>query len=146
MEQMAAARQQKIERYRARKALEKKQEVVVDVMAQKVVPLLCHHWLQELSAVLSNVEPGQKADEDVVRQHTLTLVRIWICKAQESLDSIGQEVELLQRFERARMDPPPARKADPLPVSGREGFKPFVITKDMLKVGRMPKAWFGKVL
>ena len=86
--------------------------------------------------MLSNVEPGQNADEDIVRQHTLTLVRIWVYKAQETLDSVGREIELLQGFERARTDPsPPARKADPLPVSGR-GFKPFVITKDMLKVGR----------
>ena len=95
--------------------------------------------------MLSNVEPGQNADEDVVRQHTLTLVRIWICKAQESLDSIEQEVELLERFERARMDPsPPARKADPLPASGKEGFKPFVITKDMLKVGRGLRLGLGR--
>lgn len=98
--------------------------------------------------MLSSVEPGKNADEDIVRQHTVTLVRIWVCKAQESLDSIEQEMELLQAFERVKMDPtPPTRKADPLPVAGR-GFKPFVITKDMLKVetGRgVVEALFGKV-
>ena len=92
--------------------------------------------MQELSAVLSNVQPGQNADEDIIRQHTLTLVRIWVCKAQETLDSIEQEVELLQGFEKIKMDPSlSARKPDSLPTSGT-GFKPFVITKDMLKVER----------
>lgn len=84
--------------------------------------------------MLSSVVAGQDADEDIVRQHTVTLVNLWVCKAQDNLDSIEQEMELLHGFERLKQEePPPTGKAGPLPAIGR-GFKPFVITKDMLKV------------
>ena len=78
----------------------------------------------------------------MIREHILTLLKLWVYKALDNLNSIKQEIDLLRQMELVKQDlpvgsvMPPAEKSTRPPQRGP--IKPFVITKDMLKVCAQP--------
>ena len=78
------------------------------------------------------MSPQHRVDEEVLRDHALSLLRLWVYRCQDHVRSIDQEVELLEGMrkrggakgsETAPLDPPRLIKP----------FKPVVITKEMLQ-------------
>ncbi|XP_029964553.1 immunoglobulin-binding protein 1 [Salarias fasciatus] len=99
---MAAQRQAKIERYRQKKELEAK-----------------------LSDARRAVDTGQ-ADEEVQRDFYLLSVRRWITVGLEEVESIDQELEILEKMgglQHGPRQPPPTRPP----------MKPFILTKDAMQ-------------
>ncbi|KAK5865290.1 hypothetical protein PBY51_016465 [Eleginops maclovinus] len=101
---MAAQRQAKIERYRQRKDLEAR-----------------------LSDVRRAVDSGQ-ADDEVTRDFYLLNVRRWIAVCLEEIESIDQEVEILQKMDGLKQG---ASKQPAQPA--RPPMKPFILTKDAVQ-------------
>ncbi|CAN9514538.1 unnamed protein product [Ophioblennius macclurei] len=98
---MAAQRQAKIERYRQKKELEAR-----------------------LSDVRRAVETGQ-ADEEVQRDFYLLNIRRWITVGLEEIESIDQELEILEKMDVLK------HSARPQPT--RPPMKPFILTKDAMQ-------------
>lgn len=98
---MAAQRQAKIERYRQKKELEAR-----------------------LSDVRRAVESGQ-SDDEVSRDFYLLNVRRWVAMCLEEIESIDQEVEILDGLKQGAAKPP----AQP----ARPPMKPFILTKDAVQ-------------
>ncbi|KAM9850137.1 immunoglobulin-binding protein 1 [Aulostomus maculatus] len=101
---MAAQRQAKIERYRQKKELEAR-----------------------LSEVKRAVDSGQ-ADDEVSRDFYLLNVRRWVTVSLEEVESIDQELEILQR-----MDVLKQGAAVPEQRPARPPMKPFILTKDAMQ-------------
>ncbi|XP_054453466.1 immunoglobulin-binding protein 1 [Anoplopoma fimbria] len=101
---MAAQRQAKIERYRQRKELEAR-----------------------LSDVREAVESGQ-ADDEVSRDFYLLNVRRWVTVCLEEIESIDQEVEILEK-----MDGLKQHAANQPAQPARPPMKPFILTKDAVQ-------------
>ncbi|XP_068596617.1 immunoglobulin-binding protein 1 [Brachionichthys hirsutus] len=101
---LAAKRQAKIERFRQKKELERR-----------------------LSDVKRAVDGGQ-ADDEVCRDFYLLNVKRWIALSLEEVESIEQEVEILDKMDA----PKPGGALQPEPP-GRPAFKPFVLTKDQVQ-------------
>ncbi|XP_031734272.1 immunoglobulin-binding protein 1 isoform X1 [Anarrhichthys ocellatus] len=101
---MAAQRQAKIERYRQRKELEAR-----------------------LSDVRRAVDSGQ-ADDEVSRDFYNLNVRRWVAVCLEEIESIDQEVEILQNMDGLKQG---AAKQPVQPV--RPPMKPFILTKDAVQ-------------
>ncbi|XP_047441305.1 immunoglobulin-binding protein 1 [Mugil cephalus] len=101
---MATQRQAKIERYRRKKELEAK-----------------------LSDVRKAVDSGQ-ADDEVIREFYLLSVRRWIAVCLEEMESIDQEIEILQKMDVLKHS---AAKQPAQPA--RPPMKPFVLTKDAVQ-------------
>ena len=62
----------------------------------------------------------------------MTLLKLWVFKVQDRLASIEQEMELLEGM--AKMKVGGVKEAGPPRESQQQPMKPFVITKDMIKV------------
>ncbi|KAM6923491.1 immunoglobulin-binding protein 1 [Xenentodon cancila] len=101
---MAAKRQAKIERYRQRKELEAK-----------------------LADVRRVVESGQ-ADDEISRDFYLLNIRRWITVSLEELESIDQEMEIVQN-----MDVLKQGTAQQPAQTTRPPMKPFILTKDAVQ-------------
>ena len=71
----------------------------------------------------------------------MTLLKLWIYKSHDQLNSIGQEIELLEGMKQVKQD-----LSGGAVTSGtsRPPIKPFVITKDMLKV-HMTHHWYTRL-
>jgi len=81
---------------------------------------------------------GHNADDETVRNHTLTLLRLWAIRCHDNIVSIDQEVPLLREMERRRGNggglqaEASARGASP--PRATKPWKPIVITREMLQV------------
>ena len=74
-------------------------------------------------------------DEETLREHTLTLLKLWVYKSLDNLQSVRQEIDLLQQMKVVKQDLPAGAMATPIDKRPLPPpMKPFVITKDMLKV------------
>ena len=62
----------------------------------------------------------------------MTLLKLWVIKVQNTLTSIDQEMELLEGVAKMRVGG--AKEVGPPRESQRQPMKPFVITKDTMKV------------
>ncbi|XP_072532771.1 immunoglobulin-binding protein 1 [Salminus brasiliensis] len=100
---MATQRQAKIERFKQRKEAEAK--------------------LAELRTAVD----GGSADDEVLREFYLLQVRRWITIAIEEIDSINQEIQILQRMDVLKQTP--AQPSHPR----RPPMKPFILTKDAVQ-------------
>ena len=91
--------------------------------------------LQELTERL-NSQAGQPVDEELVREHLLTLIKSWVYKCQDNVRAVDREIEILEGKEKMRGDPSNsvARQPGAAPPPPRQPMKPIVITKDMLQV------------
>lgn len=82
---------------------------------------------------LSLVSPRHQVEEEVVRDHALTLLHFWVLRCQDHVRSIDQEAELLEGME--KLGGPNGWEATPPdPECAKRPMKPVVITKEMLKV------------
>lgn len=108
---MAAQRQAKIERYRQRKELEAR-----------------------LSDVRKAVDSGQ-ADDEVSRDFYNLNARRWVTVCLEEIESIDQEMEILQQMDGLKQG---AAKQPAQPV--RPPMKPFILTKDAVQVRLLMEA------
>ncbi|KAM8908711.1 immunoglobulin-binding protein 1 [Spinachia spinachia] len=101
---MAAQRQAKIERYRQRKELEAR-----------------------LSDVRKAVDSGQ-ADDEVSRDFYNLNAKRWVTVCLEEMESIDQEMEILQQMDGLKQGVP-KQLAQPV----RPPMKPFILTKDAVQ-------------
>ncbi|MCL4145625.1 UNVERIFIED_CONTAM: hypothetical protein GTU68_039531 [Idotea baltica] len=99
---MSKQRENKIARYKEKKALEEK---------------LC-----ELKKAIEN--PSR--DEEVIREYYITLINQFINQSLDELDSINMELSMLQKMKQINIsqEKTPAQKTSP------KLFRPFLITKD----------------
>lgn len=108
---MANQRQNKIERYKQQKETEKK--------------------LKEL------YEHVQKphVDEDVKREYYTTLLKQWVNKSLDEIDSLSQEVEILQHMAKKKSASNTQQPQNAMPKEDRPKnvFKPFILTKTDLQ-------------
>ena len=70
-------------------------------------------------------------DDELVREHYMTLLKTWVFKCQDNVRSIDQEVEILEAMKQ-RGDPSRPQEAAPPPP--RQPMRPVVITRDMIQV------------
>uniref|UniRef100_A0A8C5NA84 Immunoglobulin (CD79A) binding protein 1 n=1 Tax=Gouania willdenowi TaxID=441366 RepID=A0A8C5NA84_GOUWI len=101
---MAAQRQAKIDRYRKKKEVESR-----------------------LSAMRQAVESGQ-AEDEVCREFYILNIRRWITVCLEEIESIDQELPILQNMDVLKENAP-KQKSGP----HRAPMKPFILTKDSIK-------------
>ena len=89
---------------------------------------------QELTEQISSGAAGHSADEELVREHALTLLRWWVFKCQDYIRSIDQEAELPENMERMRGAPgrPVARQPEQAPPTHRQ--PPVLIVREKMKV------------
>lgn len=78
--------------------------------------------------MINSVEAEQLVDEEVLREYTISSIKLWALKGMDNVNSIDQEIQLLSNRSKA---PPTPDVATPQP---RPPLKPVVITKEMLKV------------
>lgn len=91
---------------------------------------------------LSLVSPRHPVDEEVLRDHALTLLRVWALRCRDHLQSVDREVELLEGMAARGGASGGGEAATPTePEGARRPMKPVVITKEMLKVGVRWGAW-----
>ncbi|KAL5508982.1 hypothetical protein EMCRGX_G004254 [Ephydatia muelleri] len=102
LEQLAAERTAKITRLKTQKQLERA--------------------FEELTSRLDAEGGGDH--EEALRDHTLTLLKVWVYKCLDLLRSASQELELLELG-------PVAMVPEPAPT--RPPSKPFVITREMMQ-------------
>ena len=102
LEQLAAERNAKITRLKAQKQLER--------------------TFEELTSRLDTEGGGNH--EEVLRDHTLTLLKVWVYKCLDLVRSASQELQLLEAG-------PVAMTPEPTPT--RPPSKPFVITREMMQ-------------
>lgn len=81
-----------------------------------------------MTDVRKSVDSGQ-ADDEVTREFYLLNVRRWITVCLEEMETIDQEVELLQNMDVLKQGPAkhPAQQT-------RRPMKPFILTKDAVQV------------
>ncbi len=88
--------------------------------------------------MIASCDSLQHLDDETIREHILTLLNLWVYKALDNINSIKQEIDLLEQMKVIKRDLPlGAVIATTQPIkndSSRLPLKPFVITKDMLKV------------
>ena len=89
---------------------------------------------QELTEQIGSGAAGHSADEELVREHALTLLRWWVFKCQDYVRSIDQETELLENMEHMRGAPgrPVARQPEQAPLTHRQ--PPVLIIREKMKV------------
>ena len=100
---------------------------------------------QELTEQIGSGAAGHSADEELVREHALTLLRWWVFKCQDYVRSIDQETELLENMEHMRGAPgrPVARQPEQAPPSHRQ--PPVLIIREKMKVSIhvLHLKWYG---
>ena len=86
--------------------------------------------------MIQSCDSSRQPDDETIREHILTLLNLWVYKALDNINSIKQEISLLEQMKQIKKELPPGAVLPP-PIekdSSRLPSKPFVITKDMLKV------------
>ena len=133
---MAAERSAKIARLKAQKETEKKVEVTLSLFPHFHAYFITHiHILQELSEKLKILSPDQH-DDELVREHLLSLLKVWVFRCFDHVRSIDQEIEILETMARMRRGDV-ARQPEAAPPPARPPMKPIVITRETLKVHRI---------
>ncbi|XP_058010568.1 immunoglobulin-binding protein 1 isoform X2 [Ahaetulla prasina] len=97
---MAAARRAKIERYKQKKELE-----------------------NQLASLKPFIDSGQ-AEEEQIREFYLLQIKKWITVSLEEIESIDQEIAILNR--RGALQGPSTRPSQP----SRPPMRPFILTRD----------------
>ena len=96
--------------------------------------------VQELSVRLESSEasPDHQGDDEVSREHFITLLKLWVMRCRDHISSIDQEVPLLREMERRRKEGGRSLQSE---ASAKESpppkvkpWKPIVITREMLQV------------
>jgi hypothetical protein len=150
---MAAERSAKIARLKAQKEIEKKVEVTESLKLSlspslslpppppprttntstllKVCDALRIH-MQDLSEKLKCLSADQH-DDELVREHLLSLLKVWVFRCFDHVRSIDQEIEILETMARMRRGDV-ARQPEAAPPPARPPMKPIVITRETLKV------------
>ena len=86
---------------------------------------------QILSEKLKSLSSEQH-DDELVREHLLSLLKVWVFRCFDHVKSIDQEVDLLEAM--AKMKRGGARQPAAAPPPARPPMKPIVITRESLKV------------
>ena len=89
--------------------------------------------LQELSAQVEAAS-SHGADDEMVRGHTLTLLKLWTIRCHDNIESIDREVPMLREMERRRGLKAEASGGEVSPPREKKPWKPIVITREMLQV------------
>ena len=146
---MATERSAKIARLKAQKQIEKKVEVTkyLSLSPFLLLPpslslpphttyyyststLLC--YMQELSEKLKCLSVDEH-DDELVREHLLSLLKVWVFRCFDHVRSIDQEIEILETMARMKRGGV-ARQPEAAPPPARPPMKPIVITRETLKV------------
>ena len=88
--------------------------------------------MQELSEKLKCLSPDQH-DDELVRDHLLSVLKVWVFRCFDHVRSIDQEIEILETMARMRRGDV-ARQPEAVPPPARPPMKPIVITRETLKV------------
>ena len=88
--------------------------------------------MQELSEKLKCLSVD-KHDDEQVREHLLSLLKVWVFRCFDHVRSIDQEIEILETMARMRRGGV-ARRPEDAPLPARPPMKPIVITRESLKV------------
>ena len=83
---------------------------------------------------LSLVSPQHRVDDEVLRDHALTLLRVWTFRCQDNVYSVDQEADLLEGMAKRRGGANGSMATPPDPPPARPPMKPVVITREMLQV------------
>ena len=76
---------------------------------------------------------AEQQDDELIREHLLSLLKLWVFRCFDHVRSIDQEIEILEtmaRMKRADV----ARQPEVAPPPSRPPMKPIVITRESLKV------------
>lgn len=73
-------------------------------------------------------------DEELVREHILTLLKSWVLRCQDHVRAVDQEVEILEGMQRMRTGDGGRQAEAAPPPPPRQPMKPVLITRDMLQV------------
>lgn len=113
-------------------------------LGRNILPLsteTCLVLMQELTVrvELSLVSPRHQVDEEVVRDHALTFLHVWVYRCQDHVRYIDQEAELLESMQKrgGAKESNGCEATPPDPPKLMKPFKPIVITKEMLQVCAM---------
>ena len=83
-----------------------------------------------MTSLIDSAPSTHAVDEEILRDHTITSIKLWIHEARDCIDTISQEIQIISL--RPPTGPsPPAAEAPPRPHPPQE---PLVITREMLKV------------
>ena len=85
---------------------------------------------QEVTSLIDSTPSTHAVDEEVLRDHTLTSIKLWDHESRDCIETISQEIQILSLRPSAGATPP-LSEAPPRP---RPPQKPLVITREMLKV------------
>ena len=88
--------------------------------------------MQELSEKLKCLSVDEH-DDELVREHLLSLLKVWVFRCFDHVRSIDQEIEILETMTRMRRGDV-ARQPEAAPPPARPPMKPIVITRETLKV------------
>lgn len=107
-----------------------KQPARNDVREQKIARFQETKQLENaIKIIQSRLEKdGQSVDELVTREHYVNWIKLWINKAVENVESVKDELKILEHMEKLRLGvvkPAPPKEVKPL--------KPILITRDMIK-------------
>ena len=83
------------------------------------------------------MSPSHQVEEEVLREHSSTLLRFWVYRCQDHVQSIDQEVLLLQEMEKRKKEPREKGRGlngKATPMNANPKVKPIVITREMLQV------------
>ena len=75
----------------------------------------------------------EQHDDELVREHLLSLLKVWVFRCFDHVRSIDQEVEILETMARMRRGDV-AKQPEAAPPPSRPPMKPIVITRESLKV------------
>ena len=71
-------------------------------------------------------------DDELIRDHLLSLLKLWVFRCLDHVRSIDQELEILEMMAQMKMGG--ARQPNAAPPPSRPPIKPVVITRESLKV------------
>lgn len=110
----SVTRQQKIDRYKNQKKLEK-----------------------QLQSLYSEIKKSH-VDEDTKREYFLKLIEKWISTSIENIESLEEEKEILNHIKKLKQSNPNGKELFEKNNNKKAKFQPFIITKD-----KMQKSVFG---
>ena len=93
-----------------------------------------HTYTKELSEKLKSLSVEQQ-DDELIREHFLSLLKLWVFRCFDHVRSIDQEIDILETMARMRRGNV-ARQPEAAPPPSRPPMKPIVITRESLKVGK----------
>ncbi|XP_046381107.1 immunoglobulin-binding protein 1-like [Haliotis rufescens] len=112
MRMMASTRQSKIEQFRKKKEMEKRMKELHELMEKESV------------------------EEEVKREYYTTMLKQWVSRSMEEIDSINTEIPILEHMARMKAEQkkhPNDHKNEHPPKKQAKPFRPFILTKDMVQ-------------